>query len=89
MRMCLPEVQMLSGLATEYYERYSEAKRDRGVVDFTDLEHMALSILSDSETRDMIRGRYRELIIDEYQDCNPLQESLIEGICYRKHHIAP
>lgn len=87
MRMCLPEVQMLSGLATEYYERYSEAKRDRGVVDFTDLEHMALSILSDSETRDMICGRYRELIIDEYQDCNRVQEEIFTAISNGHNYV--
>ncbi len=87
MRMCLPEVQVLSSLAAEYYERYSEAKRDRGVVDFTDLEHMALSILSDSETRDMIRSRYRELIIDEYQDCNRIQEEIFNAISNGHNYV--
>ena len=87
MRMCLPEVKLLADLAAEYYASYSEAKRDRSVADFADLEHMALSILSDSETRDMICRRYRELIIDEYQDCNRVQEEIFTAISNGHNYV--
>ncbi|MCR5773847.1 MAG: UvrD-helicase domain-containing protein [Lachnospiraceae bacterium] len=77
---CLPYAEMLADLTNEYIDRYEEAKKDRGVVDFSDLEHMALEILRDDETRENIRGRYKELIIDEYQDCNRVQEEIFKAV---------
>ena len=88
LKACLPFVSMLSRLTLEYMEGYSAAKRDRGVVDFADLEHMALRILKDDEIRAMIRGRYRELIIDEYQDCNRVQEEIFTAISNGHNYVA-
>ncbi len=80
LEMCHPTIAMLAELALEYMDKYGEAKRERGVVDFSDLEHMALDILKDAETRAQISSRYRELIIDEYQDCNRVQEAIFTAI---------
>ncbi len=85
--MCLPDVEELSSLTLEYLERYSEAKRERGVVDFSDLEHMALAILQDDETRQTMKDRYRELIIDEYQDCNRVQEEIFTAISNGHNYV--
>ena len=85
--MCLPDVEELSALTLEYLERFAEAKRERGVADFSDLEHMALSILRDEETGEMMRKRYRELIIDEYQDCNRVQEEIFTALSNGHNYI--
>ncbi len=87
MRMCLPEVKELSALTLEYSDRFSAAKRERGVADFSDLEHMALEILRDDETREMISRRYKELIIDEYQDCNRIQEEIFSAISNGHNYV--
>ena len=87
MQMCLPDVKVLSELTLEYAKRFSLAKRDRQVADFSDLEHMALEILNDDETRLLIRERYRELIIDEYQDCNRVQEEIFTAISNGRNYV--
>ena len=88
LKSCLPYVTALSGLTLEYMERYAAARQERGVADFSDLEHMALDILKDKETREVISGRYRELIIDEYQDCSRVQEAIFTAIANGHNYVA-
>lgn len=88
LKNCLPFVSTLSELTTEYMKRYAAARQERGVVDFYDLEHMALDILKDPEARELISSRYKELIIDEYQDCNRVQEAIFTAISNGHNYIA-
>ncbi len=73
---CLPSVQELSELALEFSEDYAEAKRKRGIADFSDLEHMALRILQDEEARQRCSSFYDEILVDEYQDSNRIQDMI-------------
>ncbi len=56
---------------------YQAAKRQRGVLDFDDLEHGALKALEDPAVREALRARYRYVFIDEYQDSSAIQEAVI------------
>ena len=58
-------------------EKYSELKRERGVLDYNDLEHKALKLLSDQEIIKEMREKYKYVFVDEYQDVNPVQESIV------------
>ncbi len=60
--------------------RYSELKRERGVLDYNDLEHIALRLLSIEEVAEEMRGKYRYVFVDEYQDVNPVQEAIVSKI---------
>ncbi|WP_124067667.1 helicase-exonuclease AddAB subunit AddA [Clostridium sp. E02] len=81
-------VTMLLHLAEEYQKRYQEKKRDRNLVDFNDLEHYALEILLTeedgkripSEAADELSRQFEEILVDEYQDSNDVQETLIQSI---------
>lgn len=59
---------------------FSDYKRKKNVLDFNDLEHFALEILKDDVTAITIQSQYKEVMIDEYQDINPLQETLLERL---------
>jgi ATP-dependent helicase/nuclease subunit A len=65
---------------------YTEEKRKRGVADFSDLEHLTLSLLIDKETgakTELARNlslRFKEIMIDEYQDVNAVQEYIFNAI---------
>ena len=61
-------------------EKYEEKKRERGVLDYNDLEHKTLSLLQDQEIAKEIKEKYRYVFVDEYQDVNPVQEALISRI---------
>ncbi len=80
MEGCLPYIREIADLTLEYKERYSKAKEEKGVVDFNDIEHTALKILKDEDTRENIRNGYKEIIIDEYQDSNRIQEEIFSLI---------
>ena len=67
---------MLARLALAYDAQFSAAKRDAGVLDYSDLEHIALTVLKDREGEDL-KSRYRYLFVDEYQDVNPMQERIL------------
>lgn len=61
-------------------EKYAARKREKGVLDYNDLEHVALELLADEEIAAEVRGKYRYVFVDEYQDVNPVQEAIISRI---------
>ncbi|QFG01109.1 helicase-exonuclease AddAB subunit AddA [Psychrobacillus glaciei] len=89
MRLMAPQLKTLVDLAVTYGERYSAAKNDKGLVDFSDLEHYALEILSvreengelgPSEIAKEYQARFKEVLVDEYQDTNRLQETILQFV---------
>jgi ATP-dependent exoDNAse (exonuclease V) beta subunit len=71
---------MLKALAG-MHECYSQWKRDRALMDFSDLEEHAIRLLeSDAELRSRIRERFDQVLMDELQDTNRLQWKLVDLI---------
>ncbi len=58
-------------------EKYEGRKRERGVLDYNDLEHKALALLKDKEIAEETQKKYRYVFVDEYQDVNPVQEEIV------------
>ena len=58
-------------------EKYAERKAERGVLDYADLEHKALELLAVPEIAKETQSKYRYVFVDEYQDVNPVQESIL------------
>ena len=87
----LPAVRCLVKMTKEYLTLLAAKKREKNVIDFSDAEHFALNILwGESPEALELRNRYREIIIDEYQDSNNLQEYIakaIAGDCTEKPYI--
>ncbi len=83
-----PLLECLSALALEFGKMYSARKKEKGVLDFNDLEHMCLSILMDNgeetQVAESLMERYVEIMIDEYQDSNLIQEVILNSISRRK-----
>ncbi|MBW3614992.1 MAG: UvrD-helicase domain-containing protein [Actinobacteria bacterium] len=62
------------------YERYEADKRKRGLVDFDDMLALcARALATDEEFAATQRWRFRHLFVDEFQDVNPVQFSLLTG----------
>ena len=64
-------------LLKEFERRFEEKKRASNLLDFSDMEHIAVSILENPEAAAKLRKRFKYIFIDEYQDTNKLQEYLI------------
>jgi len=61
------------------YAAYEEHKRDRGFIDFEDVLLLTIGVLeSRPDIADQVRAQYRNFVVDEYQDVNPLQQRLLE-----------
>ena len=73
-------------LTLAFSEAFSSKKREKNLVDFHDLEHFALEILVDEETKEVkktaeeFRDTFAEIMIDEYQDSNQVQETILRSI---------
>lgn len=67
-------------LLKEFERIYSAKKRDQGVIDYGDMEHITADILKNEEARKVLRERFEFIFVDEYQDVNTLQEYLIGSV---------
>lgn len=80
-----PLMLCLSQLVIEFSNRFQNKKRDKGIIDFNDIEHFCLQILinedgTPSETALNLRERFDEILVDEYQDSNMVQEVMLRVI---------
>ncbi|UTH09961.1 helicase-exonuclease AddAB subunit AddA [Macrococcoides canis] len=78
------EVERLTRITQMVIDRFSQLKRERKLIDFSDYEHFALQILihndKPTEIAQMLKQQYKEILVDEYQDTNRVQESIIQAI---------
>lgn len=85
---CREPVAVLIDLVLDFQRRMSEKKRDKKVIDFSDMEHFALDILlvreegriGPSRVALEYRQHFAEILIDEYQDSNLVQEYLLKAV---------
>ena len=81
-----PMLEEIVRLTKQFADEFAAAKRRKNLVDFHDVEHFALQILVDEETEkakktaEEFRDTFEEIMIDEYQDSNEVQETLLRSI---------
>ncbi|MEC1524039.1 helicase-exonuclease AddAB subunit AddA [Neobacillus niacini] len=83
-----PLIETLVHLVTVFSSRFEKAKREKGLVDYADLEHYCLEILTGeintageflpSEAAVAYRQQFNEVFVDEYQDVNMVQETILK-----------
>ncbi len=83
-----PYARKMLELAKTFSTYMQKEKRERNIIDFNDMEHMALNILVKIEdgkkvytqVADTLAQYYEEILIDEYQDSNMLQEEILTAV---------
>ncbi|MCQ2524794.1 MAG: helicase-exonuclease AddAB subunit AddA [Lachnospiraceae bacterium] len=83
-------VNSVLDLLVNFMDKFNEAKRDRGIIDFVDMEHMAIQILIEdykdvndykiTGVAQSYRDYFEEVMVDEYQDANLVQEILLKSV---------
>lgn len=82
-------VVTLIELTIRFSQLFGETKKERGILDFADIEHYALDILVTRNADGTLKRnraavelheRFKEIFVDEYQDSNFVQEQIIEAI---------
>ncbi len=85
METVYPAIRGLFALVRDLETAYTALKRRRGVLDFSDLEHLTARLLvgEDGTPTDLARRwgeRYEEVMVDEYQDTNAVQNALFTAL---------
>jgi len=74
-------IHELIRVTKEFARKFSAAKRERGIIDFADMEHFALKIFDNApEVTAFYREKFKFIMVDEYQDTNGVQEAIIQKI---------
>ena len=82
----------LIGLVREFDQRYTAAKKSRRILDFSDLEHRTLDLLLGKKrscptaAAVEISRRFREIMVDEYQDSNGVQDAIFDALTREKQN---
>lgn len=85
-RDILPDVKALAQLTQAFTDAFQAKKEERSLLDFSDIEHFALQILVDAKTKEPtaaakeLREIFEEIMIDEYQDSNYVQETILKAV---------
>lgn len=90
MRKLHPAIEEITELVLEFKARYSAVKKERAILDFGDLEHYCLRILIEpssmeeriipSEIAKQYKSQFKEVLVDEYQDINLVQETILSVV---------
>ncbi len=83
-----PQVRLLVALVRKFDRLYEQAKKTINCLDFSDLQHYALKLLTDpnspkpapSDVALALRRRYKHIFVDEYQDIDLLQQAILERL---------
>ncbi len=75
-----PLIAELCSFIKELDARYAAKKGEAGCIDYGDMEHMCLDVLKNDEVQSEYNRRFKHVFMDEYQDCNPVQESILKSI---------
>lgn len=87
MKEMYPLIKQLTKLVKQFTERFTATKQKAGILDFDDLEHYSLQLLIDessssekpepSEVALQYKNQFSEVLVDEYQDINLVQETIL------------
>ena len=74
-------IRELVRVTKAFAKKFAAAKRERGIIDFSDMEHLALDILAAApDVAAAYRRKFKFIMVDEYQDTNGVQEAIVQKI---------
>lgn len=85
-----PLVEEMARVTQLFTEAFRQRKDERNLLDFNDLEHLTLQILAQFNEEDWVpteasmhyRDKFKEVMVDEYQDINQLQENILRWLAH-------
>lgn len=88
MESAADSMRTLADLVEQFSQLFSEKKRFRNIIDFSDMEQFALAVLTEEKNGELVpsgvaeeyQERFEEVMIDEYQDSNLVQEAILTSV---------
>lgn len=92
LRLTAPAMEALLAVTLDFDRAFSRDKRQRGLVDYGDLEHFAARLLTDeqgtpTELASQLSQRYAEIMVDEYQDVSRVQDTIFRAISREEQNL--
>ena len=93
LRTMAPAMERLLDLTLELDRRFGAEKLRRGSLDYSDLEHFAARLLLTEATGERTAlaretaERFREVMVDEYQDVSPVQEDIFRAVSREERNL--
>ena len=92
MQAIAPAMEALLALTEDFDRRFRAEKVRRNAMDFSDQEHYAVQLLSrpdgtPTELGEQVSLRYREIMVDEYQDTNEVQNCIFRAVSRQGENI--
>ncbi|MEK4305067.1 helicase-exonuclease AddAB subunit AddA [Oceanobacillus sp. FSL K6-0251] len=88
MQEMAPVLKQMTLMVEDYMDKFQNRKKEQAIVDFNDLEHYCLDILTETNPEDnsrqassiafQLQKQFKEVLVDEYQDTNLVQESILQ-----------
>ena len=75
-----PAVECLLDLVQEFGRRFYQEKQRRGLLEFSDAEHLTVGLLEREDVRGLLQNQFTEIMVDEYQDTNEVQNVLFSAL---------
>lgn len=73
-------IKLFAHMLAVFHEKYDSAKKDRAAMDFSDLQQKAIILLENKSIQDACRKKYKHMMVDEFQDTNQLQMTMLKFI---------
>ncbi|NLB61036.1 MAG: helicase-exonuclease AddAB subunit AddA [Clostridiales bacterium] len=80
MNFLYPYMKQLAAIVLDFRDNYSKCKMQAGVIDFSDMEILALKLLQDPTISESCQECFKYIFVDEYQDINLLQDRIIDSM---------
>ena len=92
LRAIAPAMEVLLELTADFDRRFQAEKVRRNAMDFSDQEHYAVRLLAGedgtpTELGEQVSHRYREIMVDEYQDTNEVQNCIFRAVSRQGENI--
>ena len=92
LRAIAPAMEALLELTADFDRRFQAEKVRRNAMDFSDQEHYAVRLLAGedgtpTELGEQVSHRYREIMVDEYQDTNEVQNCIFRAVSRQGENI--
>ncbi len=90
---CFDAAKGLIDMVRRFAGEYDRAKRNRRILDFSDLEHLTLDLLWGKSRGNLssvaveIGDRFREVMVDEYQDSNEVQDAIYRALTEKRQNL--
>ncbi len=86
MKISARDMKTLVDITADFYKRYQDYKLKEGYLEFSDLEQYAYELLRENPIiAEEYKSYFKEILIDEYQDVNPLQEKILSYLTNGKN----